>query len=648
MGAFASRQNAAVEEQENAAHNAYKYPPKSGNFFSSHFIMGGERFDTSQPEAYLFGENADLNFLGTKPTAFPYPPPQASEPTKTLKSLVNIRKETVRFVKATETATKIHGDGVSTKNSHFNIEFVFDADVKCAITIYYFCTEEIGSTSLSYQTRDAALTSETFHYKKGASQVFYQPTHIFNPSLFPEDDLQYSAERDVYPVVIHCVVEEGMDDIRQSHTTICVVDNHSDGTYCLRALKQKIFVDGLCYLLQEIYGIENKNLNRSFSDDECEENGSECVICMSDQRDTLILPCRHLCLCNTCANSLRYQANNCPICRAPFRALLQLRAVQRSAANFIIAPNHLANDVDNIPAGYMEVSLIEALNGPPPKSGRPITPIVGTADAEHTTSFIENLSETLDKNKSNDKKAKESVPEMKNETSSSIPLVRSHSGKNCKERLSNRSQSIKLVNEKTPNTLVDDEDSEAEKLSPLLNSKIVKLPINKSLSNSLSLGSSPNENRVDTDEIEDLELNVKNSKKKCRNLSGIEETTTITAGDDSDYFTPEDPHTTILSPVSNEKLNVKENLSTKESNILSPLTLLKDSVMSLPDSPQSSNSQVSRSSGDSYSSSSSTKQLLSSVITTTNDLPTHISDVDHIRIADDDKKNKSTTSIVNV
>lgn len=68
------------------------------------------------------------------------------------------------------------------------------------------------------------------------------------------------------------------------------------------------------------------------SDDETEDNGSECVICMCDMRDTLILPCRHLCLCNSCADSLRYQANNCPICRAPFRALLQIRALQKSSA----------------------------------------------------------------------------------------------------------------------------------------------------------------------------------------------------------------------------------------------------------------------------------------------------------------------------
>ncbi len=64
-------------------------------------------------------------------------------------------------------------------------------------------------------------------------------------------------------------------------------------------------------------------------EEEDEEGGGECVICMSEPRDTLILPCRHLCLCQMCADSLRYQANNCPICRAPFRALLQIRALRK-------------------------------------------------------------------------------------------------------------------------------------------------------------------------------------------------------------------------------------------------------------------------------------------------------------------------------
>lgn len=47
--------------------------------------------------------------------------------------------------------------------------------------------------------------------------------------------------------------------MRQSHTTIATVEKLLDGSFVLKALKQKLFVDGLCYLLQEIYGIENKN-----------------------------------------------------------------------------------------------------------------------------------------------------------------------------------------------------------------------------------------------------------------------------------------------------------------------------------------------------------------------------------------------------
>lgn len=61
------------------------------------------------------------------------------------------------------------------------------------------------------------------------------------------------------PIAIHCVAEEGLDEPKQSHTTIAVVEKYTDGSYVLKALKQKLYVDGLCYLLQEIYGIENKN-----------------------------------------------------------------------------------------------------------------------------------------------------------------------------------------------------------------------------------------------------------------------------------------------------------------------------------------------------------------------------------------------------
>lgn len=54
--------------QSSTAPITYSHSVLTGNYFGSHFIMGGERFDTPQPESYLFGENSDLNFLGSRPT----------------------------------------------------------------------------------------------------------------------------------------------------------------------------------------------------------------------------------------------------------------------------------------------------------------------------------------------------------------------------------------------------------------------------------------------------------------------------------------------------------------------------------------------------------------------------------------------------
>ena len=68
---------------------------------------------------------------------------------------------------------------------------------------------------------------------------------------------------------------------------------------------------------------------REQAEREQELKGVECVICMSEIRDVIIMPCRHLCLCKMCATNLRVQSNNCPICRIPFIALLQIKLVKK-------------------------------------------------------------------------------------------------------------------------------------------------------------------------------------------------------------------------------------------------------------------------------------------------------------------------------
>ncbi|GJP84434.1 hypothetical protein CLOP_g14492 [Closterium sp. NIES-67] len=126
--------------------------------------------------------------------------------------------------------------------------------------------------------------------------------------------------------------------------------------FAVRPLKQKIWVDGTSYEVQEIYGIEQcgrattgrgrkgeqaageggeggkgggGSALEGEEEDEDEVAGKECVICMSAPRDTTVLPCRHMCMCADCAKVLRYQTNKCPICRQPVQSLLEIRVPPR-------------------------------------------------------------------------------------------------------------------------------------------------------------------------------------------------------------------------------------------------------------------------------------------------------------------------------
>ncbi|XP_034715309.1 E3 ubiquitin ligase RNF157 isoform X7 [Etheostoma cragini] len=377
MGALTSRQNIGVEEVDIPSSSVYRYPPKSGSYFASHFIMGGEKFDSTHPEGYLFGENTDLNFLGTRPVAFPYAAPPPQEPVKTLRSLINIRKDTLRLVRCSEDL-KLPGDEAAGKNrACYNVEFTFDADTQVAITIYYQAIEEFHNGVPVYLPQDSSLQSETVHFKRGVCQQFCLPSHTVNLSEWADEELVFDMDKEVFPMVVQAVVDEGDEHLGHSHILLATFEKHMDGSYCVKPLKQKQVVDGVSYLLQEIYGIENKynSQESKLADDEISDNSAECVVCLSDVRDTLILPCRHLCLCNACADTLRYQANCCPICRLPFRALLQIRAMRKKLSplsptsfNPVItsqtsdSEEHSASE--HIPPGYEVVSLLEALNGP--------------------------------------------------------------------------------------------------------------------------------------------------------------------------------------------------------------------------------------------------------------------------------------------
>lgn len=58
-----------------------------------------------------------------------------------------------------------------------------------------------------------------------------------------------------------------------------------------------------------------------------EEVPEECVICLTDPKNTLLLPCRHLCVCTECFRHV----DKCPVCRSAFDNYIVLSAPPQQA-----------------------------------------------------------------------------------------------------------------------------------------------------------------------------------------------------------------------------------------------------------------------------------------------------------------------------
>lgn len=84
-------------------------------------------------------------------------------------------------------------------------------------------------------------------------------------------------------------------------------------------LKQKLLYNNQIMDLNDIYGIDNSAANLA------DESQKECVVCYTATKDTVVLPCRHMCLCIDCSQITRMQTNKCPICRTQVSSFLHVK-----------------------------------------------------------------------------------------------------------------------------------------------------------------------------------------------------------------------------------------------------------------------------------------------------------------------------------
>jgi E3 ubiquitin-protein ligase MGRN1 len=241
--------------------------------------------------------------------------------TTTIHNLVNLQPTSLRIIQDERNKATYH------------IQFDFDAKVACHVTIYY-----TGSSRISPETKKVVVSTEgplqsnmRLGFPAGNKQFFDGQlfrSEALNTSVYGASDLIHKKGTSIFPVIIVLSVNSeavralGGDPTIANGTRAQVTYATlvaKDDAYQLRCIKQDVIdPNGQNYEVSQIYGLKNQS-----TDGVAGETG-ECVICMTDPVTTVILPCRHMCLCSSCSISLKLQAGKCPICRGDASELLQI------------------------------------------------------------------------------------------------------------------------------------------------------------------------------------------------------------------------------------------------------------------------------------------------------------------------------------
>lgn len=249
----------------------------------------------------------------------------------TIRNDVNLRRGTLRLERRERGG---EGEGEETL-----VSFSLDATVSGSICIFYLAKE--GEACSFTPQKPELYTPVRIPFEKGLGQNFLQPLGTgVDLKKFSPTKLAKEGPGGIFPLVIRIETipkdppEDAPDSNMEplgsklpswirSQTTYAILEKKTDGEYVPKVIKQKIWVNGMRYDLQEIYGIEQGGGPNGTENGT--ETGKECVICMSEPRDTTVFPCRHMCMCSECAKVLRSQTNRCPICRQTITNLLEIR-----------------------------------------------------------------------------------------------------------------------------------------------------------------------------------------------------------------------------------------------------------------------------------------------------------------------------------
>lgn len=96
---------------------------------------------------------------------------------------------------------------------------------------------------------------------------------------------------------------------------------HGSDTYNIIVTKERVIREGKGYIVQQVYGLgASQGITKN---QEISEYDKLCVVCLTEPRTAVLVPCNHLCLCDNCA-TMMLTHKKCPICRTIISTVVKL------------------------------------------------------------------------------------------------------------------------------------------------------------------------------------------------------------------------------------------------------------------------------------------------------------------------------------
>ncbi|EEA05215.1 zinc finger, C3HC4 type domain-containing protein [Cryptosporidium muris RN66] len=243
----------------------------------------------------------------------------------------------VKSAKAIKNPCNINRKSINLSNNGQILEFLYDCTEDALFSLY--STDSINENIienlnpiLKVHLPNGINKSKVIHLDKplvNSFLILLKPLSLVRNDINIKDkDNDKNTNYTISSIASDKKNIQNITDISQF--TFCRINitnnNQKDKLNIIRVIRQCVKYNGKVFELQDLYGlnITNSSINEQNKSNDKYSQDDLCVICLTNPKQTILLPCRHACLCIECTSNLLARKISCPVCRQCVSGLVNI------------------------------------------------------------------------------------------------------------------------------------------------------------------------------------------------------------------------------------------------------------------------------------------------------------------------------------